>query len=212
MFTGIVTGLGSVAKISPLEGGSDMRLTIITPEGFLTGAVTGASIACSGCCLTVVEFAGDTAFVAEVSAETLSKTTLGSWQQNSVINLERALKVGDELGGHIVSGHVDGVAELISILPEHGSTRMRFRAPSHLACYIAQKGSIAVDGVSLTVNEVENEVFGVNIIPHTCAVTTIGTLVAGSLVNIEIDMLARYVARLSVTRDFEAENELKAAL
>jgi riboflavin synthase len=136
-------------------------------------------------------------FAIQASAETLSKTTLGDWGQGTRINLERALKIGDELGGHIVSGHVDGLGEIVSITPEGGSQRFRFRVPNELARFIAPKGSVAIDGTSLTVNEVEGNVFGVNIIPHTQTVTTWGTMKVGQRVNIEIDMLARYVARLT---------------
>jgi riboflavin synthase len=136
-------------------------------------------------------------FAVDVSAETLSKTTLGLWRSGRRINLERALKMGDELGGHIVSGHVDGLGEVLSATPENGSTRWTFRVPPAISRYIAAKGSVAVDGVSLTVNEVEGDVFGVNIIPHTAEETTFGALAVGDAVNLEIDMLARYVARLT---------------
>ncbi|WP_395662684.1 riboflavin synthase, partial [Aestuariivirga sp.] len=159
----------------------------------------GASIACNGCCLTVIE-KGANWFAIQASAETLSKTTLGGWAEGTRINLERALKIGDELGGHIVSGHVDGLGEIVSITPEGASQRFRFRVPNELARFIAPKGSVAIDGTSLTVNEVEGNHFGVNIIPHTQAVTTWGTMVEGQRVNIEIDMLARYVARLTEYR------------
>jgi riboflavin synthase len=175
-----------------------MRLVIGTSPAFLTEpapAAIGASIACSGCCLTAVEFGGDW-FAVDASAETLSKTTLGRLRAGSRINLERSLRIGDELGGHLVSGHVDGVAEVLSAVPENASVRWRFRLPPGLSRFIAEKGSVAIDGVSLTVNEVDGEVFGVNIIPHTAAVTTFGTLQPGGRVNIEIDTLARYVARL----------------
>lgn len=200
MFTGIVTALGEVTAITPLGAGQDMRLTIATPPGWLTGAALGASIACSGCCLTAVAFAGDS-FAVEASAETLSKTTLGSWQVGRRINLERSLKLGDELGGHLVSGHVDGVGRVLSATPENGSTRWVFSLPPALAPFVAAKGSIGVDGCSLTVNEVTRESFGVNIIPHTAAVTGFGFLAVGDAVNLEIDMLARYVARM---REFSA--------
>jgi riboflavin synthase len=195
MFTGIITGLGTVREIRPLGGGQDMRLVIATPWSNTAAIPPGASIACSGCCLTAVELGPDW-FAVEVSAETLSKTTLGAWAVGSRVNLERPLKVGDELGGHIVSGHVDGVAEVLAAVPEHGSTRWSFRVPRALARFIAPKGSVAVDGVSLTVNEVGDDTFGVNIIPHTAAVTSFGLLRPGDRVNIEIDTLARYVARL----------------
>jgi riboflavin synthase len=195
MFTGIVTGLGTVRELRPLGDGHDMRLVIATPWSNTAAIPTGASIACSGCCLTAVELGPDW-FAAEASAETLSKTTLGGWVVGSRVNLERPLRVGDELGGHIVSGHVDGVGEVLETLAENGSTRFSFRVPRALARFIAPKGSVAVDGVSLTVNEVAGDTFGVNIIPHTASVTSFGLLRAGDRVNIEIDTLARYVARL----------------
>jgi riboflavin synthase len=177
-----------------------MRLTVAVPEGWLEGAVLGASIACSGCCLTAVELE-PAAFTVEASAETLAKTTLGGWQIGRRINLERPLRMGDELGGHVVSGHVDGLGEVLSATPENGSTRWRFRVPRAIAPFIAPKGSVAIDGVSLTVNEVEGQEFGVSIIPHTTEVTGFAQLRPGHSVNIEIDMLARYVARL---REFNA--------
>ncbi len=195
MFTGIITAIGEVRSLTPLAEGADMRLVIATPWPDTAEIALGASIANSGCCLTVIERGADW-FAIQASAETLAKTTLGSWRVGSKINLERALKVGDELGGHIVSGHVDGVGFVLSATPDHGSTRWRFEVPVELAKYIAPKGSIAINGVSLTVNEVEAATFGVNIIPHTAEHTTFGTLTVGDAVNIEIDMLARYVARL----------------
>ncbi|RYJ00966.1 MAG: riboflavin synthase [Acetobacteraceae bacterium] len=200
MFTGIVTDLGTVRDIQPLGEGNDMRLVIGTSPAFLgePAAVIGASIACSGCCLTAVQLGGDF-FAVDASAESLSKTTLGRLVAGSRINLERALRMGDELGGHLVSGHVDGVAEVLSEVPENGSVRWRFRLPPGLSRFVAEKGSVAIDGVSLTVNEVDGDVFGVNIIPHTAAVTTFATLQPGGFVNIEIDTLARYVARLVST-------------
>jgi riboflavin synthase len=199
MFTGIVTALGTVREVLPIGEGQDMRLVIgVTPE-FLQGATLGGSIACSGVCLTAVELHADS-FAVEASAETLSKTTLGAWRAGTRVNLERSLRLGDELGGHIVSGHVDGVGEVLSATPENGSVRWRFRAPAALAPMIAGKGSIAIEGVSLTVNEVDGQVFGVNIIPHTAAMTGFGTLQPGDKVNLEVDMLARYVARLLETR------------
>jgi riboflavin synthase len=195
MFTGIVTALGTLREVQPIGGGHDMRLVIGVAPEFLEGAALGCSIACSGVCLTAVELAADS-FCVDASAETLSKTTLGRWRAGTRVNLERSLKLGDELGGHLVAGHVDGVAEVLSATPENASVRWRFRAPRHLAPLIAAKGSIALDGVSLTVNEVDGAEFGVNIIPHTAAVTSFGTLQPGDLVNIEVDTLARYVARL----------------
>ena len=199
MFTGIVTALGTVRSIAPL-GTEDMRLVIGAPWADTASIAIGASIACSGCCLTAVEIGPDW-FAADASAETLALTTMGRWQPGTRINLERSLRLGDELGGHLVSGHVDGVGEAVSSVPEHGSTRWRFRVPLALARFIAVKGSVAVDGVSLTVNEVTDDTFGVNIIPHTAAVTGFGLLRPGDAVNIEIDMLARYVARLAELSD-----------
>ena len=181
MFTGIVTALGTVKAISPLGGGADMRLTITAPWPDTAAIPIGASIGCSGCCLTAVEVGMDW-FAADASAETLSRTTLGRWHIGTPVNLERSLRLGDELGGHLVSGHVDGVGEVRSVTPEHGSTRFAFRMPTDLARFVAVKGSIAVDGVSLTVNEVTDDTFGVNIIPHTAAVTSLGTLRPGDAV------------------------------
>ena len=194
MFTGIVTGVGTVRALTPIGAGTDMRLVIGTPWADVAIPI-GASIACAGCCLTAVAVGADW-FAVDASAETLSKTTLGSWRPGSRLHLERPLRVGDELGGHIVAGHVDGVGEVVSVQPENGSSRWLFRVPEPLARYIAPKGSVAIDGVSLTVNEVDGVSFGVNIIPHTTAVTTFGDLRPGASVNIEIDTLARYVARL----------------
>jgi riboflavin synthase len=199
MFTGLITGVGTVRAVSPIGDGNDARFVIATPDNFFwSGAEKklGASIACSGCCLTVVE-SGPDWFAVEVSAETLSLTTLGNWQQGTRINLEASLRLGDELGGHLVSGHVDGVAQVISATPENGSTRWVFELPAALAPFVAPKGSIAVNGVSLTVNAVEGQKFGVNIIPHTAQHTNFSTLAVGDMVHIEIDMLARYVARLA---------------
>lgn len=198
MFTGIITDVGRVVAVTA-AGDTTLRLA----TGYDTAGIDlGASIACDGVCLTVVAAGPDPAlpeggwFDVQASAETLSKTTLGGWQPGRRINLERALRVGDELGGHIVSGHVDGVAEVLSVAEEGDSTRIRLRAPAALAGFIAPKGSVALNGTSLTVNEVEGAEFGINLIPHTKAVTTWGTLQAGDLVNIEIDTMARYVARL----------------
>jgi riboflavin synthase len=199
MFTGIVTALGTIRAIDPIGEGTDMRVVIGAPWPDTAAIPIGASIACSGCCLTAIEIGPDW-FAASASAETLSKTTLGQWRVGSRVNLERPLKVGDELGGHIVAGHVDGVGAVVAATPDHGSTRWTFRVPDALARYIAPKGSVAVDGVSLTVNEVDGPLFGVNIIPHTSAVTTFGSLAAGDAVNIEIDTVARYVARLTEYR------------
>jgi riboflavin synthase len=201
MFTGLITGIGTVSAVSPLGEGRDARFTIATPDNTVwakADKALGASIACSGVCLTVVE-AGPDWFMVEVSAETLAKSTLGLWRPGSKINLEGSLRIGDELGGHIVSGHVDGLAEVVAATSEHGSTRWVFRLPADLAPFVAPKGSIAINGVSLTVNEVANTnfgaEFGVNVIPHTAEHTNFGYLSVGDKVNIEIDMLARYVAR-----------------
>jgi riboflavin synthase len=195
MFTGIVTDVGRIRSIR--DTNRDRRFEIQTGLD-LSSVDLGASISHAGCCLTVVDKGPDW-FAVEVSGETLSKTTLGQWREGAPVNLERAARLGDELGGHIVSGHVDGVGEVLSVEPEGGSRRIRIRAPAPLHRYIAPKGSIAVEGVSLTVNEVEGEVFGVNIIPHTWEVTTLAALAAGDRVNLEIDMLARYLARWQET-------------
>ena len=196
MFTGLITDVGEVVS---LEQRGDTRVRIAC--GYEAGGIEiGASIACNGACLTVVAKGrenGRTWFDVDVSAETLSKTSLGTWAPGARVNLERSLKVGDEIGGHIVSGHVDGTAEVVSIAREGDSIRYRFRVPSGLKKFIAPKGSVALDGVSLTVNEVEDDVFGVNIIPHTQSHTTFGTLSEGARVNLEADVLARYVARLT---------------
>lgn len=191
MFTGIITDIGRVRAVR--ETNRDRRYEIETAYD-LAGVDLGASISHSGCCLTVVE-KGDRWFAVEVSGETLSKTTLRDLKEGDRVNLERAAKLGDEMGGHIVSGHVDGLGEVVSVDPEGGSHRVRIRAPKPLHRLIAPKGSITVEGVSLTVNEVEGDVFGVNIIPHTWEVTTLGQLKPGAKVNLEIDMLARYLAR-----------------
>lgn len=196
MFTGIITDIGEVLEV---EQRGDLRARIGTAYD-VSGIDIGASIACEGVCLTVV--AKGTApkgwFDVEISAETVSKTNIGrnGWAVGKRINLERALKVGDELGGHIVSGHVDGVAEVLETRDEGDSTRVTFRAPEDLARFIAPKGSVALNGTSLTVNEVAGRDFGVNLIPHTQQVTTWGEVAAGDAVNIEIDTMARYVARL----------------
>ncbi|CAN5249683.1 riboflavin synthase [soil metagenome] len=191
MFTGIITDIGRVRAVR--DTNRDRRFEIET--GFdLASLDIGASVSHAGCCLTIVE-KGAGWFAVEVSGETLGLTTLGDWTPGGRVNLERAARVGDELGGHIVSGHVDGVGEVLSVQSEGGSHRVRVRAPKPLHRFIAPKGSITVEGVSLTVNEVEDDVFGVNLIPHTWDVTTLGGLVAGSRVNLEIDMLARYLAR-----------------
>ena len=197
MFTGIVTDVGEVLALQQ-EG--DLRARIAT--GYDTTRIDiGASISCEGVCLTVVDLgtAPKNWFEVQISAETISKTNIGhnGWHVGKRLNLERALKVGDELGGHIVSGHVDGVAEVVAIRPEGDSLRVTFRAPDALARFIAQKGSIALNGTSLTVNEVAGAEFGINFIPHTQAVTTWDEVAVGVLVNIEVDTMARYVARLA---------------
>ena len=194
MFTGIVTDIG---EILALEQKGDLRARIATSYP-VAGIDLGASIACDGCCLTVVATGADPRgwFDVDISAESVAKTNIGGWTVGHRINLERALKVGDELGGHIVSGHVDGAAEIVAMRDEGGSTRFTFRAPEALAGFIAPKGSVALNGTSLTVNEVNGAEFGVNIIPHTKEVTTWGQAKVGDKVNLEIDTLARYVARL----------------
>jgi riboflavin synthase len=195
MFTGIITDVGAVQLITKR---GDTTIKIATTYDPATIAL-GASIACAGACLTVIAKGGREGagwFSVEASAETLSKTTLGAWVEGTRVNLERSLKVGEEIGGHIVSGHVDGVGDVVSVTPEGDSVRFKIRAPKPLAKFIAAKGSIALDGTSLTVNEVDGTTFGVNIIPHTAKVTTWGQVKAGGKVNIEIDMLARYLARL----------------
>lgn len=194
MFTGIVSDVGQVRHI---EQRGDTHLVIATHYD-VTAVEIGASIACSGICLTVVDkgSAADRWFAVTASGETLSKTTLAGWKVGDPVNLERAMRVGDELGGHIVTGHVDGVAELVRLAPEGESLRMTFAAPVALSRFIAAKGSVALDGISLTVNEVDGARFGINVIPHTQAVTTFGRLKPGMTVNLEVDLMARYVARL----------------
>jgi riboflavin synthase len=201
MFTGIITDMGEILATEQ-RGDLWARIGTAYPA---EGIALGASIACDGICLTVVARGTGTPshprhdwFDVEISAETLSRSNIGrsGWAPGRRLNLERALKVGDELGGHIVSGHVDGVAEIVATRDEGDSTRFSFRAPEALAGFIAPKGSVALNGTSLTVNEVEGATFGVNIIPHTKLVTTWGQARTGDMVNIEIDTLARYVARL----------------
>lgn len=203
MFTGIVTDMGEVLA---LEQRGDLRARIGTAYD-VAGIDIGASVCCDGVCLTVVAKGKANArdwMDFEISAETLSKTNLGRWALGKPVNLERSLKVGDELGGHIVSGHVDGLAEVVGLHPEGDSLRLRFRAPEALAPFIASKGSVALNGTSLTVNEVEGLEFGVNLIPHTRAVTTWGQVALGDQVNLEVDTMARYVARyMARLREFE---------
>ncbi|MBY5973177.1 riboflavin synthase [Pseudooceanicola marinus] len=196
MFTGIITDQG---EIRALTRGGDLKARIGCAYDMGTVDL-GASIACDGVCLTVVEMGPDW-FDVDVSAETLSKTNLDTWAEGRVVNLERALKVGDELGGHIVSGHVDGVATLVSLTDEGDSTRAVFEAPGPLARFIAPKGSVALNGTSFTVNEVDGARFGINMIPHTKQVTTWGRAAEGDRINLEVDTMARYVARL---QEFEA--------
>jgi riboflavin synthase len=194
MFTGIVTDMGEVLE---LEQRGDLRARIGTSYD-VGGIDIGASIACEGVCLTVVALGSSPRnwFDVEISAESVSKTNLSGWKVGKRLNLERALKVGDELGGHIVSGHVDGVAKVVAITPEGDSLRVTFRAPESLAKFIAPKGSVALNGTSLTVNEVNGCDFGINFIPHTQKVTTWGEVALGDAVNLEVDTMARYVARL----------------
>lgn len=194
MFTGIITDIGEIIE---LEQRGDLRARIKTAYDLDTVDM-GASIASDGVCLTVIEKGADW-YDVEISAETVSKTNLGDWAVGRRVNLERALKVGDELGGHIVSGHVDGVAQIVAMKDEGDSTRVTLRAPEALAKYIAPKGSVALNGTSLTVNEVDGCDFGINFIPHTKEMTTWGGVQVGDRINLEIDTLARYVARL---RDF----------
>jgi riboflavin synthase len=194
MFTGLIQDLATVTAFE--KTGTDVCLTIATDKLPMDSVVLGASIACNGICLTVTKLDGRS-FTAEATAETLAKTTLGQWQKGARINLERPLRMGDELGGHIVSGHVDGVGGCISVKAEGEGWRFTFRPAADLLPFIAPKGSITIDGVSLTVNDVGANSFGVMIIPHTFQHTRFGQLKEGDAVNIEIDMLARYVARLS---------------
>ena len=197
MFTGIVTDVGEIEQVE--ERGALRRLAIRCSYP-LESIALGASIACSGTCLTVVdtrEQAGRAIFEVDAAAETLAITTVGQWGRGTRINLERALKIGDELGGHIVTGHVDGLARLVSREDFDGMARLVFEAPRALSRFIAPKGSVALDGISLTVNEVEGDRFGVLIIPHTLAVTTLGERKVGESLNIEVDLMARYAARLT---------------
>ncbi len=200
MFTGIVTAIGTIREVRQT---GDLRVVISCPFD-PAGIDMGASIACSGACLTVVDkggTAGDAWFAVDISGESVARTVPGRWQQGTRLNLEPALKLGDELGGHIVTGHVDGVGTVAGISPQGDSRKFTFAAPAALAPYLAPKGSITVDGVSLTVNEVADQPdgtcrFSVNIIPHTAEVTTLGALAQGSGVNLEIDILARYLQRM----------------
>jgi riboflavin synthase len=197
MFTGIITALGDIKDVERRNG--LIRWTVESPYD-AEGVAIGASICHAGCCLTVVEKSaagpGRMRHVVEIAPESIGVTTLGGFNAGDAVNLERSLKIGDELGGHIVSGHVDGLGEVVDVREDGEGWRLRIRAPAGIARLIASKGSIAVDGVSLTVNEVEDDVFGVLIIPHTWAVTTLSRLSPGARVNLEVDPLARYVARL----------------
>ena len=200
MFTGIITDIG---EIRAADQRGDLRLVIGCAYD-MDGVAIGASIACSGACLTVVEKGADW-FAVDLSAETLARTAPGLWEQGGRLNLERALKVGDELGGHIVTGHVDGIGTLVSATAEGDSTRLVVAAPAALAAALAAKGSITIDGISLTVNSVDDQAdgsvhFGLNIIPHTAAATTLDTLVPGRAFNLEIDVLARYLDRMQTLR------------
>jgi riboflavin synthase len=200
MFTGIITDIGTIRSH---EQRGDLRL-VIGCAYTMEGVAIGASIACSGACLTVVEKGADW-FAVDLSAETVARTAPGLWAQGGRLNLERALKVGDELGGHIVTGHVDGIGHLVSATREGDSTRLVIRAPQELAAALAAKGSITVDGISLTVNAVEDQAdgsvhFGLNIIPHTAAATTLDQLAEGRAFNLEIDVLARYLDRMQSLR------------
>lgn len=195
MFTGIVQDVGTIAALE--ARGGDLRVTIEVDRLSLAQTRAGDSIAVAGVCLTVLDVTART-FAADVSNETRALTTFGDFAIGARVNLEPALRAGDALGGHLVSGHVDGLGTVLDLGGDARSTRVRFRVPSSLARYLARKGSVTIDGVSLTVNEVEHDVFGVNLIPHTCAVTTLGELAPGRRVNLEIDQIARYVERLLV--------------
>jgi len=198
MFTGIIEALGRIASVEVIGGDRRMRFEA---QGFLRGSGLGDSIAVNGVCLTAIEFSDDH-FVADLSAETLNLnlTTAGRWQAGQAVNLERALTPSKPLGGHLVSGHVDGLGRLLGKHEEARSWRMQFEAPAELARYIARKGSICIDGISLTVNEVEGARFGVNIVPHTLTHTTLGALAVGDPVNLEVDQIARYLERLLAAR------------
>jgi riboflavin synthase len=196
MFTGIITDVGRLVHI---EQRGDLRLTIATSFD-LAQLALGASIAANGVCLTVID-KGEGRYRVDVSAETIAKTTVGDWHAGQPLNLERSLRLGDELGGHLVYGHVDGTVRVLSVEADGDSHRWHFAAPPDLARFIAPKGSVALDGVSLTVNEVKGDIFGVNIIPHTAGHTTFGGLGPGARLNLEVDMLARYVARLAESKE-----------
>ncbi len=196
MFTGIIEALGQITAIDRIGGDSRM---VFSAPGYLRGSTLGDSIAVNGVCLTATTF-DDNQFSADLSAETLNLTTSGSWVVGAQVNLERALTPSKPLGGHMVSGHVDGIGTLVERFEDARSTRMNFEVPPALARYVARKGSICIDGVSLTVNDVAATRFGVNIIPHTLAHTTLGALQVGQAVNLEVDLIARYLERLLVAR------------
>jgi riboflavin synthase len=193
MFTGIISAIGDIASLE--ERGGDVRLTIRSGNLNLTDVQLGDSIACNGACLTAVELTGE-GFVADVSVETLNLTTIGNWQTGSRINMEKAMQAADRFGGHIVSGHVDGIGEVVALEEDARSWRFRLRAPREIAKYIAHKGSITVDGTSLTVNIVEGAEFELNIVPHTMQHTVMGDYKVGTKVNLEVDLVARYLERL----------------
>lgn len=194
MFTGIVQSIGTVRAVTPRGG--DVELLIGAPALDLTTVAIGDSISCSGCCLTVTRLEAD-AFAADASIETLNVTTLGQWRTGARLNLEKALCAGQPLGGHYVTGHVDGIATVVDRTSDARSIRVQFEVPAHLARYIARKGSVCIDGVSLTVNEVDGNRFSVNLIPHTLEVTTLDDHRAGTRVNLEVDIIARYLERLN---------------
>ena len=193
MFTGIISAIGDIAELAQRDG--DVRLTIRTGNLSLVDVHLGDSIACNGACLTAVELTGE-GFIADVSVETLNLTTIVNWQVGNRINLEKAMQASDRFGGHIVSGHVDGIGEVISLHEDARSWRFRIRAPRELAKYIAHKGSITVDGTSLTINKVEGAEFELNIVPHTMTHTVMGDYKMGTKVNLEVDLVARYLERL----------------
>ena len=198
MFTGIIESLGRVTAIEPIGG--DVRMQIVSEGGYLGDIALGDSVAVSGICLTVRDQV-ERGFSADLSVETLQATSSGTWTVGRRVNLEKALTPAKPLGGHLVSGHVDGIGRLVEMHEEARSWRMRFEVPAELARYVARKGSITIDGISLTVNEVEGRVFGVNIIPHTRSHTTLGDLQQGDPVNLEVDLIARYLERLLAARD-----------
>ena len=198
MFTGIIEAQGQIAAIEMVGG--DARMTIESASGYVSGARLGDSIAVNGVCLTAVAFTAE-GFVADLSAETLAGTTAAAWRVGKAVNLEKALTPHKPLGGHMVSGHVDGVGQLIEKHEDARGWRLTFEVPKPLARYIARKGSITIDGISLTVNEVNRTRFGVMIVPHTWQNTTLGALTVGSAVNLEVDLIARYLERLLAARE-----------